>query len=113
MNIKNNKIMNRTEFEFNNNKGETIKVWIYKQVNDLRDKKSLMNIWAQKGYLKQPLEAHWWMEVHTTNKQSNEFNCYNPCIIPNTTTINFNYILPATKDNLKLLLNKCQEMANS
>ena len=100
-------------YEFTNNKGERVLMWIYKQIHELDYKNSLMNIWVKNGWLKSPMVSTWSLDLFVFDKDGNCSNKYNPQIIPNRNQLNFDYIVPSTYNNLKKLLHKCEEMANA
>ena len=108
-----NVVMNRKEIIFTNNKDEKILIFLTIQTHDLKDKKSLMNIWVKNGWLEKPIEKTLRLELFVYDKKDNCFNKYNPQIIPNTNTINFDWMLEATEKNINKLLNEAYRIANA
>lgn len=107
-----NSLHKRYEYQFKNNKDEEVLIWIYEQIHDRNYKGSLMNLWVNHKYLDKFIDKTWQLDLYVTDKKGNCWNKYNPCIIPNENKINFRYILESTEENLKILINKCIEMAN-
>ena len=107
------KELNKLTYTFTNNKEEKILVWITQTQHYPNEKNSLISLWYKHGWIKEKYNKTWRLELFVYNKKNNCFNRYNPQIIPNTNTLNFDYVLPCTFSNLKILLNKCVEMANA
>lgn len=77
---------------------------------DPKDKYDNMYRWVQKGYLKEPLNSFWGVDVYVEGKDK-VYGDYNPTLKQNK--INFDFILEATKMNKVLLLNKIYDLSQT
>lgn len=96
----------REFYHFNdrNSKGERIEIEFTKVENG--NNRRLINLWYEKGFIKEQLENYWQVTVYTYDKEGNCYGKYNPQILPCKTRINFDWILEATKENKERILNE-------
>lgn len=102
-----------------NKAGETLLVEITEVHHDLKDKKSLMNLWVKEGYLDKPIKAFWSISTYVNDSQGNCYGKYNPQhysykkldskgkVVISNMRIKFSWVLPATEENLEIILNEC------
>lgn len=95
----------REFYHFNdkNSKGERIEVEFTKIENDYKG--HLINLWYKEGFIKEKLENYWHVEVYVYDEKGNCYGKYNPQFSSGT-KINFEWILKATKENKKRILNE-------
>ena len=95
----------REFYHFNdrNSKGERVEIEFTKVEND--NNRHLINIWYEKGFIKEQLESYWQVTVYAYDKEGNCYGKYNPQILYGT-KINFDWILKATKENKERILNE-------
>lgn len=91
-------------FNDRNSKGERIEIEFVKIEND--NNRHLINLWYEKGFIKENLENYWQVAVYVYDKEGNCYGKYNPQILPHGTKINFDWILEATKENKERILNE-------
>ena len=103
--------INSNSYEFYNNKGEHVKVVISKETTDPKNKNSLPNQWAKAGYIKKPIYNYLHADVYVTDEEGNCWGRYNPQH-GDTHHLNFKWLLEATSENEKKILNEVYRLAN-
>ncbi len=98
-------------YEFYNKKGERIIIDISKMITDPKDKKSNPNLWVKAGYLKAPIYNYLSVDTSVEDEEGTWGNKYNPTVTGNH-KINFKWILDATPQNEKKILNEIYRLAN-
>lgn len=91
-------------FNDRNSKGERIEIEFVKIEND--NNRHLINLWYEKGFIKEKLENYWQVAVYVYDKEGNCYGKYNPQILPHGTKINFDWVLKATEENKERILNE-------
>jgi len=96
-------------FEGKNSKKESLVVEVTKVICDLKDKKSLMNLWKKHGFIKDMLPTYWDIDTYVTDSEENCWMKYNPTAKKaedgaQGNVIDFDWILEATEENLQKLL---------
>lgn len=91
-------------FNDRNSKGERIEIEFVKIEND--NNRHLINLWYEKGFIKEKLENYWQVAVYVYDKEGNCYRKYNPQILPHGTKINFDWVLEATEENKERILNE-------
>lgn len=89
-------------FNDRNYKGERFEVEFVKVENN--HKGHLINLWYEKGFIKERLENYWQVTVYAYDKEGNCYGRYNPQILPHGTKINFDWVLEATEENKERIL---------
>lgn len=85
-----------------NAKGEKLLIEVNKIIVNLEDKKEAMNLWKKEGVIKNALPTWWSIETYVYDTEENCFGAYNPTV--KGSTLNFDWMLEATEENLNLLL---------
>lgn len=101
-----------------NELGETLQVEVTEVRHNLKDKKSLMNLWVKEGWLEKPLESFWSVDTYATDPMGLCKGKYNPThysykktdskgrVILSNMRIDFDWMYLATEENLQLLLDE-------
>lgn len=107
------------EYPIKNKLGEKITVVISKVDCDLKNKKSLMNLWVKNGFLSKPFENYWGINCNVFDSKGNEFKKYDFDFIEAQfyknkcrgcrLVINFDWIIEATEENKILILNAIEK----
>lgn len=99
-----------------NAKGESLIVNIKKIECNLKDKRSLMNIWKKAGYISEVLPTYWSIDTYINDTNGNCRRAYDPTIIDykqfdskgnvvqSRHIINFEWLLEATEENYEKLM---------
>ena len=106
------------EYQGVNFKGETLLMDITKCTNP-GGKNSLPYLWKQHGYTKEIMETWWSVSTYVTDKDGNCRHAYNPTLVIKKEVhkgkvltcrpcINFEWLLEATEENKKKLLNEVE-----
>lgn len=90
-------------FTRKNYKGEKLSVWIEKCF-DNDSEKSLPKIWFRNGRTKKILPTYWNVNTYCYDRKGYCYGFYNPQVKPETTTINFDWMLEATEENMEILI---------
>lgn len=85
-----------------NAKGERLLVEVEKIIVNLEDKKEAMNLWKKEGVIKNAFPTWWSIHNYVHDTEGNGFKAYNPTV--KGSTLNFDWMLEATEENLNLLL---------
>lgn len=107
--------LNTRIYEGVSRKGERVSVWATKINLDYKDKHSIARAWIKAGFITEKIPSYWSVENFVTLPNGDCYNRYNPQIKfeDGRHKINFNYILPATEENLAAILDKVNEMAEA
>lgn len=94
--------------DLRNKKGEKIAIEVTWCFEPKHLKKTLPYLWYKEGMTKEQLTEWWSIETTVTDSQNVSFRGYNPQVKFDETrkrnVINFDWMLPATDENLKALL---------
>ena len=105
-----------------NANGETMTIEINAVSHDLKNKRSLMNLWVKEGWLKAPIETFWSVTTYVEDAKGNCRGAYNPQhydykkrdgkgrVVFSNMRIEFAWILPATEENLTKVVEECERM---
>ena len=98
--------LNTRIYEGVNRKGERVSVWATRIVVDFKNKKSIASAWLKAGFITEKIPSYWNIENFVTLPNRDCCNRYNPQIKfeDGRHKINFDYILPATEENLAIIL---------
>lgn len=102
--------MIKKEFRFTNPAGEKVQVILEKCENP-GGKHSLPRMWYKEGLIDHILQTYWYMEVYVTDVFGNCWGKYNPTIIEGKNKIDFRWMMEATEENAKLLIDECMRRA--
>lgn len=91
-----------------NEKGEKLTVELVKIIDDLKDRKSFMNLWKKEGYIKEVLPSRWSIHTYVDDSDGNCRGAYNPMHKLSDDgkryVINFEWMFEATEENKEKLL---------
>jgi hypothetical protein len=91
--------------------GGKLLVDVCKCIPDNTSANSLPILWKKHAYTSSVLSSYWSIIVYAYDKNGNCWGKYNPQIIPNANKINFDWMLEATDENLKKLLDEVERLA--
>lgn len=77
--------------------------------HDLNSKNDLMRLWKKSGFIKKMFSTHICIDTYYTDKDGMCWGFYNITHTPEH-KIDFNYILEATEENIKMLVAECIRM---
>lgn len=91
-------------FNDRNYKCERIEIEFEEVEND--HKGHLLNVWYEKGLIKEQLKNYWIVTVYAYDKEGACWGRYNPQILQGGTKINFEWVLEATEENKERILHE-------
>lgn len=80
-----------------NKKGEKLVIEVYRATNDNG------TIWKKSGFIDRDLLSYWSIQTYAYDTENNCFGLYNPQI-KKINTLDFDWVLEATSENLEILL---------
>lgn len=98
------------KFNEKNKKNESLTIELLLCKNDQSYKKSLPNLWYQKGYTDRVLETYWSVNTYVKDSEGYSWGCYNPQVKrsedQNRMVINFDWMLEGTEENKEKIINE-------
>lgn len=100
--------LNTRIYEGVNRKGERVSVWATRINVDYKGRASIAKAWLRAGFITEKIPSYWSIENFITLPNGDCYNRYNPQIRfeDGRHKINFDYILPATEENLAIILDE-------
>ena len=104
----------RREYRFTNNKGEQVDIWISNSFHDKNYKRDNMNLWVKAGYLPEFIEENLIVDTYV-EADGICLTKYNPTIKPGGAgyVLDFDWMLPATEENINRILAEIERRANA
>lgn len=102
----------RRQYETKTKNGNNLVIEISTTEHDKNFIHSLMRMWVKNGCVKEFLTRTLNVKTYCFDKKDVWLEKYNPQIIENTNQLNFEYMLEATEENERLLLNEVVKRAN-
>lgn len=102
----------RRQYETKTKNGNKLIIEISTTEHDKNSIHSLMRMWVKNGDVKDFLTRTLNVKTYYYDEKQVCLEKYNPQIINNTKQLNFEYVLEATEENERLLLNEVVKRAN-